>query len=161
MESSINISQQKQQIESKLVELRHNVEEKHMLLSSLKNKTVGMDKQYSELNECLIKKHSQAKTQADESKAIKFNNLTLREQLSEIDLTISQLKEKQQELRQTIIRSPMKMINGKNDQEKKLLKLKEEIVVIKNNCTINNKNVNNYKISIDLMKQIAKEINGK
>lgn len=161
MEDCVGIHDEKQMAESRVMELKHALEEKSMLLSSLKNKTIGKHDELANVTEIHSKKRNEAEVKTEESKEIKSRILNLQEKLSEIDLKVSVLKENQQKLVNSIIRSPMKMIDGKNDLEKQLEQYKEEEATIKDQHSNLLKRFEFYKANLRQLKEWAKELRGK
>lgn len=130
-ETMMHIPQRRRELELKIIKMTHANEEKQMMLSSLKNKTLGMDKKAAELEEKLIRKKSETEKVTEESNAIKARTLEIREKLSEYDLKISTVKEETQKKSQEILRSPQKKISEANQLEEQLKTAKDEIPKLK------------------------------
>lgn len=107
-------------------ELQHLIEEKSMLLSSVKNKSIGQDKELKSLEEVFNNVKQDVEKEEKIVAEIKTENIALREKLCDIKLEICQATENKKKLTESIIESPQRIIENKNDLEKKLEHLKNE-----------------------------------
>ncbi|OTF79093.1 Nuf2 domain containing protein [Euroglyphus maynei] len=138
---------ERKELEKRKVELKHTIEEKTMLLSSLKNKSVGIEKELKSSEEIFTTKKREAEKEEKTAAEMKVEILELKEKLCEIKLESGEIVESNKKLSEKVIRSPDKIISAMNDSENKLKTLKNEFQLIKSQYNELQTKRNSYSIS--------------
>lgn len=127
----LELYQAKKDLTKNKKELQHLIEERSMLLSSLKNKSIGQDKELKSLEEMFNNVKQDVEKEEKMVAEIKTENITLKEKLCDIQMELCNATENKTKLTESIIESPQKIIENKNDLEKKLEHLKNEMQKLK------------------------------
>lgn len=151
----------RRELEQKKLQVKHAIEEKTMLLSSLKQRIVGMDSQIATQEEKNKKKRAEAETITDVSKQIKSRILAHKERGCELDLRMSRMKEENQKLDQSLVRSPMKIISEKDRLERELERLRDETTALKAQQSTLARRLELFKMPIKCVRPAADDLNGR
>ena len=122
-----NIYRERKELEKRNANLKQSIEEKSMLISSLKNKSIGMEQELKSLEETLAVKKREAEKESNITAEIKDEIGTLKEKLCDIKLESGLIIESNKKLSKIIVQSPNRLISAANDSENKLKTLKEEL----------------------------------
>ena len=98
-----------------------------MLLASLNQKSVALEKEKSALMSLNEKKQQEVEEQTQQFKLTKSEILKLKEKACQLEIDVSKGKEKNRELEDQIVNSPQKYIQITNDLENALEEAKVEV----------------------------------
>lgn len=126
-----NLYRNRKELEKKKIDLKHSIEDKTMLLSSLKNRSLGQEKEMKTLEEQFLTKKRDADKEEKTASEIKREIFVLKEKLCGLKLDAAQTDETNKKLSQEIIGSPMRIISSRDELEKKLEAIKEENPLLK------------------------------
>lgn len=130
-EKYANIPQRKREIDAKMKGVQHEVQQKSMILSSLKSLSLDQNKELESLAEEHTKKKKESEELQEKSKENKQRKLAKFQEVTDLDLRINEALLEIDSLEQSIVRSPMKVINKTNDLKRELTACKEQNAELK------------------------------
>ncbi|XP_027202347.2 uncharacterized protein LOC113796305 [Dermatophagoides pteronyssinus] len=145
---------ERKELQKRKVELKHSIEEKSMLLSSLKNKSVSIEKEMKTLEETFAARKHDAEKEEKTAAEIKAEIFALKGKSCEIKLESSEIIESNKKLTENIIKSPNKIISAVNEPEIKLKKIKDEFQLLKSQLNESQTKRNSYCITETFVKAI-------
>ncbi len=149
------------QLKQKDQELKHLIEEKSMLFTSLNNNSEAMEKEKNALIEENKKKKRESDEKSEQFKLTKTEILKLEDRLCSVNIEISKGKEEIKQLEELIIKSPQKSIQITADMERALMELKKEVPEKKQQLMTINKMIDCYKAVLTYLKPSTGDISSK